>query len=115
MCRYYREGVKKAMTKKAMTKKANLLSHINSDAKYKSIDLFAGIGGIRPGFDKAFKKDIQTVFVSEWDKYAQETYKTNFNDGLTIYGDITKINVKSIPKFDISKKEIKQNENSSNL
>ena len=31
---------------------------------YKSIDLFAGIGGIRRGFDNAFGKDIKTVFVS---------------------------------------------------
>ena len=37
--------------------------------KYKSIDLFAGIGGIRIGFDNSFKKDIETVFVSEWDEY----------------------------------------------
>ena len=34
-------------------------------SKLKSIDLFAGIGGIRLGFDKAFKEDIETVFVSE--------------------------------------------------
>ena len=32
--------------------------------KLKSIDLFAGIGGIRLGFDKAFKENIETVFVS---------------------------------------------------
>lgn len=30
---------------------------------YKSIDLFAGIGGIRLGFDRAFKDEIETVFV----------------------------------------------------
>ena len=47
---------------------------------YRSVDLFAGIGGIRLGFDKAFKKNIKTVFVSEWDNKAQETYKANFND-----------------------------------
>ena len=39
---------------------------------YKSIDLFAGIGGIRLGFDRAFKDEIETVFVSEWDEKAQE-------------------------------------------
>ena len=47
---------------------------------YKSIDLFAGIGGIRKGFDKAFEKKIKTVFVSEWDEYAQKTYRANFKD-----------------------------------
>ena len=44
----------------------------------KSIDLFAGIGGIRMGFDKAFGENIETVFVSEWDEYAQKTYTENF-------------------------------------
>ena len=34
-------------------------------AKYRSIDLFAGIGGIRLGFDNAFGKDVETVFVSD--------------------------------------------------
>lgn len=67
----------------------------------KSIDLFAGIGGIRLGFDRAFGKDIETVFVSEWDEYAQKTYKANFDDDFEIAGDITKINESDIPKFDI--------------
>ncbi len=69
--------------------------------KYKSIDLFAGIGGIRLGFDRAFGKKIETVFVSEWDEKAQETYKTNFNDKFEIAGDITKIKEEDIPAFDI--------------
>ena len=68
---------------------------------YKSIDLFAGIGGIRKGFDNAFGKDISTVFVSEWDKFAQKTYTANYKDDFEIAGDITKIDEKEIPKFDI--------------
>ena len=70
-------------------------------ASYKSIDLFAGIGGIRLGFDNAFNGDIETVFVSEWDKFAQATYKDNFADDLQIQGDITKIKEEEIPAFDI--------------
>lgn len=66
----------------------------------KTIDLFAGIGGIRLGFESAFP-DSKTVFVSEWDEYAQKTYSENFNDGFDIAGDITKIDEKSIPPFDI--------------
>ena len=69
--------------------------------KYKSIDLFAGIGGIRLGFDQAFDNSIETVFVSEWDEFAQKTYKANFHDNLEIAGDITKIDEKNIPGFDI--------------
>ena len=68
---------------------------------YKSIDLFAGIGGIRKGFDNAFGKNIKTVFVSEWDKNAQETYRINYPDKFDIAGDITKIDEKDIPAFDI--------------
>ena len=67
----------------------------------KSIDLFAGIGGIRLGFDRAFGDSIKTVFVSEWDEYAQKTYKANFHDDFEIAGDITKISVDDIPDFDI--------------
>lgn len=69
--------------------------------KMKAIDLFAGIGGIRMGFERAFGNKLSTVFVSEWDEYAQKTYKANFNDDFEIAGDITKINEKAIPSFDI--------------
>ena len=67
---------------------------------HKSIDLFAGIGGIRRGFDNAFKDDIETTFVSEWDEPAQRTYKLNY-PGAEIAGDITQIDEKDIPEFDI--------------
>lgn len=69
--------------------------------KYRSIDLFAGIGGIRLGFDNVFKDDIETVFVSEWDAEAVKTYKANFSSPSTIAGDITKIKVDDVPSFDI--------------
>ncbi len=67
----------------------------------KSIDLFAGIGGIRLGFEQAFGDNISTVFVSEWDEHAQKTYKANFDDNFEIAGDITKIKEEDIPAFDI--------------
>ena len=70
-------------------------------SKIKSIDLFAGIGGIRLGFDKAFKDDIETVFASEWDENAKKTYKVNFKDNFEISGDITQVDEKEIPSFDI--------------
>lgn len=69
--------------------------------KYRSIDLFAGIGGIRLGFENAFGEDIKTVFVSEWDIHAQKTYKTNYMDEFDIAGDITQIDEDNIPEFDI--------------
>ena len=69
--------------------------------RYKSIDLFAGIGGTRLGFDNAFGDEIKTVFVSEWDENAQKTYTANFHDDFDIAGDITKIDEKDVPEFDI--------------
>ncbi len=68
---------------------------------YRMIDLFAGIGGIRSGFDKVFGEDAKTVFISEFDKYAQMTYSANFKDDIEIAGDIKKIAESDIPKFDI--------------
>ena len=53
------------------------------------IDLFAGIGGIRHGFESA---GGACVFTSEWDTYSQKTYQENFpNDAHEIFGDITKV------------------------
>ena len=69
--------------------------------RLKTIDLFAGIGGIRLGFEQAFGQNIETVFASEWDRHAQKTYKANFDTPQEIAGDITKISEKDIPKFDV--------------
>lgn len=67
---------------------------------YRSIDLFAGIGGIRLGFEAAFGDTMQTVFASEWDKHAQTTYLANFED-TPMEGDITQIEAQAIPEHDI--------------
>ena len=60
------------------------------------IDLFAGIGGIRMGFED---ENTKCVFSSEWDKFAAMTYEANY--GEKPHGDITKINEKDIPDHDI--------------
>ena len=60
------------------------------------IDLFAGIGGIRLGFESVGGK---CVFSSEWDRQAAATYAANF--GEFPEGDITKIGIDTIPDFDI--------------
>lgn len=62
----------------------------------KFIDLFAGIGGIRTGFEDWKTK---CVFSSEWDKFAQQTYEANFNEKPA--GDITAIDEKDIPDHDV--------------
>lgn len=62
----------------------------------KFIDLFAGIGGFRYALESF---GCKCVFSSEWDKFCQDSYKLNFND--YPFGDITKIDEKDIPKFDI--------------
>jgi len=70
-----------------------------SSKKYKIIDLFAGIGGIRLGFQNIFKEKAEFVFSSEIDKYAKITYEANF--GEIPSGDITQIDEKDIPPHDI--------------
>ena len=73
---------------------------MKSKKKIKIIDLFAGIGGIRLGFEQAFNGNAECVFTSEIDKFAIQTYIANFGDE-NIYGDITKIDEKDIPEHDI--------------
>ena len=63
---------------------------------FRFIDLFAGIGGIRLGFESV---GGQCVFSSEFDEDACKTYETNFGEHPS--GDITKIEAKDIPDFDI--------------
>lgn len=66
--------------------------------KIRFIDLFAGIGGIRLGFEGQ-DNNTECVFSSEWDKFAQKTYEANF--GQIPAGDITKIKASEIPSFDV--------------
>lgn len=65
-------------------------------SKIRFIDLFAGIGGIRLAFKSKF---TECVYSSEWDKFAQQTYSANFGD--IPDGDITKVNPRDIPQFDL--------------
>lgn len=64
--------------------------------KFKMIDLFAGIGGIRLGFQKHGGK---SVFASEWDKFAAKTYKLNYGEEPA--GDISLISPEEIPDHHI--------------
>lgn len=66
------------------------------------IDLFAGIGGIRKGFELACAKrglETECVFTSEIKAHAIKVLKQN-HPGEEIIGDITKVDEKDIPDFD---------------
>lgn len=65
-------------------------------SSFKFIDLFAGIGGIRLGFESV---GGHCVFSSEFDEMACKTYEANFGEHPS--GDITEIEAKDIPDFDI--------------
>ena len=60
------------------------------------IDLFAGVGGIRLGFERNGGK---CVFTSEWDEACKDVYEANF--GHRPAGDITKLKTEDIPEHDI--------------
>lgn len=64
--------------------------------KYRAIDLFAGIGGMRLGFEQA---GFKIVYSNDIDVYACQTYRANF--GEIDNRDIRKVDPKSLPDFDI--------------
>ena len=66
--------------------------------KYKSIDLFAGIGGIRVGFERA---GFETVFANDFDAYCKATYDLNFENIPLTVADIAEVKSKNLPDFDI--------------
>lgn len=80
----------------------NARLHANGDGtpnpNFTFIDLFAGIGGIRKGFEAHGGRCLWT---SEWDKYSVQTYKANFPDCHEIKGDITKVDAAEIPDHDV--------------
>ena len=69
-----------------------------SQTSFTFIDLFAGIGGIRAGFERA---GGQCVFTSEWNERSRQTYLANFECDHAIEGDITKIEAAAIPDHDV--------------
>jgi len=68
-----------------------------ADFGFTFIDLFAGIGGFRLGFAQAGGR---CVFTSEWDKYAQQTYRANFGEE-HLHGDIRELDAADIPDHDV--------------
>jgi DNA (cytosine-5)-methyltransferase 1 len=62
------------------------------------IDLFAGIGGIRMGFQA---QGGRCVFTSEWNTWSQKTYIENFGDAHAIVGDIVPYDASAIPDHDV--------------
>lgn len=62
------------------------------------IDLFAGIGGIRLGFESIGGR---CVFTSEWNQYSKKTYQANFGDEAHFIGDIVTYPSEMIPDHDV--------------
>lgn len=75
-----------------------------TDCRFKFVDLFAGIGGTRLGFERA---GGCCVFTSEYDKYCVQTYRANFRPDHQIVGDIRKVTSRvetiqaSVPDHDV--------------
>lgn len=67
-------------------------------ATFQFIDLFAGIGGLRRGFELA---GGECVFTCEKDRFCQKTYRTNYDCDHEIADDITTVEAKSIPRHDV--------------
>jgi DNA (cytosine-5)-methyltransferase 1 len=81
-----------------------MLAQFNTEGAEKTsfrfIDLFAGIGGLRIGFQGI---GGHCVFTSEWDKYSQITYQRNFRDNHPVNGDVREFSEDpaKIPEFDV--------------
>jgi DNA (cytosine-5)-methyltransferase 1 len=74
-------------------------SVLSTNCEFTFIDLFAGIGGMRLGFEGLGGR---CVFTSEWDDYSRTTYKANFpHDAHPFAGDITKVDVSDVPEHDV--------------
>ncbi|OGC88766.1 DNA (cytosine-5-)-methyltransferase [Candidatus Adlerbacteria bacterium RIFOXYC1_FULL_48_26] len=65
---------------------------------YRTLDLFAGIGGVRMGFERA---GFETIFGNDFDAYCKVTYDLNFKDTPLVVADIAKIKSADLPDFDI--------------
>lgn len=67
-------------------------------ADFTFIDLFAGIGGIRLGFESI---GGSCVFTSEWNEWSKKTYIANFGDEGMFIGDIVPFPADDVPDHDV--------------
>jgi len=75
----------------------NIKNQEKKTASFRTLDLFAGVGGIRLGFEKA---GFETVFANDFEKNCKETYDSNFKNSKLIVEDIRKIGIDDLPEFD---------------
>jgi len=75
----------------------NIIRNLVPQKGPRTLDLFAGIGGIRLGFEKA---GFNTVFANDFEKQCKPTYNANFNTCKLVVEDITKIEPEDLPEFD---------------
>jgi len=69
----------------------------NKVKQFTTLDLFAGIGGIRLGFENA---GFKTIFANDFEEQCKTTYDLNFKDSKLIVEDIKKISTEDLPNFD---------------
>jgi len=62
------------------------------------IDLFAGIGGLRQGFEAI---GGECIFASEWNRFCETTYEANYGEDHVFAGDITTLDAGDIPPHDV--------------
>lgn len=67
-------------------------------SEFTFIDLFAGIGGIRAGFEKV---GGSCVFTSEWNDWSKKTYLANYGEGHPFVGDIVPFPAEEVPDHDV--------------
>ena len=85
-----------------MTLPFNSIENNQLKSTCKIIDIFAGMGGMRLGFEQAFKEfgiEVECVMTSEIKTSAIDVLNHNFNHQL-FYGDISKVESKDVPDFD---------------
>lgn len=66
--------------------------------KMRTVDLFAGVGGIRIAFEK---NGFKTVYSNDFDRHAKITYDLNFSDTPLHLEDFSKVNINQIPEFEV--------------
>lgn len=99
MLPFYRDEVEVRGIVWAIIRNMNLENNekVLPTKEWRTVDLFAGVGGIRLGFEKA---GFTTVFSNDFEPKCAFTYNVNFNTAKLVVEDITKISTKDVPDCD---------------